>query len=207
MAAPSVGLSIAAFVETYLDRMSQGASDNLVERIEAATKENCEAWLASGIHDRMRISESDRGLEPPRDVVSFLLDFALPVSLTRTHEHSGWRSEELRQLARELDEQCYICLLAVYACRRGDHDGLRRAWDVFTNDASPYRLLFRNFRHRSDAHEFRKSTKQRNMEIQAKALKLERQGKPLREINGILAKQFKLSHRHIANIRKKTGTI
>lgn len=177
----------------------------LVHWLDEAIGDAFESFAADALKQATISGEIEQGLDPPRDVVSFVLDHMLPIVLMRIDDSKAERIEELRQLARDLDFQTYMSLLAVYADQRGDREGVRRAWDAFTNSRSPLRRMFSDFQHRSRGGIARaaaaSSKSMRNSEIIAQGLQMEREGKTSGTATANLAAKYGLSKRRIRDIR------
>jgi hypothetical protein len=115
--------------------------------------------------------------------------------------------EQLRQLGRELDGKTYLALIGYYASQRRDLEGVRRVWDILTNERSPYWRMFQEFRKRrlggiQKRNGNSASIAERNAKICQRAHELKGRH-PRRHIASILAREFALKARTIRLILKK----
>jgi hypothetical protein len=192
---------------SYLKLRSRSGPDELIRHLDEVIAKRYRAWTSSQLERATLHGEVADGIDPPRDIVSYLLDHALPPSLFRLPDSGSERIEELRELARELDEGGYLALLLVYADHLGDVEGVRRAWDHFTNARSPYWRMFTQFRDRSHGGVAKrvasKEIETRNIEMLREAHELRRSNMAEPKVVRKLAKKHNLTTRHVQNILKK----
>ena len=198
---------IVPFLEEYVSRFGGGDSDSLVASLDAAIRSSYRSFVIGASEHAEETGETTVGLDPPRDVVSYILDHHLPeVFRGKTGPHIEG-ADQLRQWAgQDLDPLVFLALIAVYAHRRGDREGLRRAWDVFTNDRSPYWLMFKDYKRRHDGGKKSaesRSTELRDAPIVAQARALASSGQSKREIVDSLSQRSGLSTRTIQRILKR----
>jgi hypothetical protein len=213
---------IEEFFLAYLKKKSKLNFELLLARLDKAVARPYEEFLQYELNRIEITGERLQGMDPPRDVASFILDELLEAFFRqrrkKTPENKHQRQKrmphlkELRQLGIELDGIAYLALIGAYAHQRSDVDGVRRVWDIFTNQRSLYWMMFDDFRKRRLVAIKSKNPRDRrmpswvfrvrNMTTLLWAIKLQEKHSQ-RTLADILASECKLSPGRIRALLKK----
>jgi hypothetical protein len=199
---------IADIFQVYLKKNCKLNFGMAVGYLHRAVDERYETFLQSDLKRVEMTGERRQGVDSPRDIASFILDYESPKALLRHNPKINPREKrqrqkrtpyikELRYLSIALGGRAYLALIGAYAHLRGDLEGTRKVWDIFTNEYSPYWTMLQPARRRSSW-----VNAVRHRVIYARARKLKEQH-PGRSLAIVLAGEFNLSPGRIRSILAK----
>lgn len=189
---------IVELCRLYFERFAKRDPDEIVQKLNDEIGEDYEAWSRQLTTNF--IWEASHGMEPYHDVVTYAMEH-----ITSQEGKKNKKNKYLLALASELDEKMFFFALGVYADRKSDREGVRRAWDSTVSPDSPFRIVLRGFRHQSSGGTIRgKANEIRDRNIRAEFDALGNQGILRPVCIARLARSYGLSKERVRQVVRKT---
>jgi hypothetical protein len=187
---------VVSLCRAYLIKVAKCDVDDLLQRLDCEIGQDYDTWSR-----RIAAAFAWQGesIKPSHDVVTYAIEHISQRKSQKEKKHNT-----LLSMALKLSEDSFFFALAVYADRKGDVEGVKRAWDASINRQSLYRVLLRQFRARSDGgRTLARRNWDRDKRIKIAYESLATQAISHHEIISTLAKEYELAKPRVRQIVNK----